>query len=505
MGKYWKRWAVRKIAESNFVADGVGAARADLPASGRVFVGGASIIPAKDGPAGSALQRVVDPDLLVSFFEEAVEIIGTVDRNALGWACDPKNLLYRQNLLECLHTLKGGAQLCAQYQVGELVHRLEDYLAEIQVSNALVVARFLRELLVRRGQLAGMLKLAVRAAGLWYAPRQKLKARASRHSGCLLSRSKAVIRRLRDTLGKPLEFHADTVAVELDAGLLRRLAMPLEHVLRNAVNHGIELPERRQACGKTVPGRIQLRVSVEGRNVVIEVEDDGKGIDAAHVRELAVASGLLARDANLSDADSAQFVFAPGISTAARVRLSSGRGVGLSAAQAGIARLSGSLGVSSRLGRGTLFRMRVPKAARVERTTLFTVRDDRYAIARSAVDEVLPVSSEAMEKLLDGGKIECAGIAWELHHLDEVLGCGYGNGTSRTAAVILSAQRGERRLAVRADAACNRHDVLVRRSRGAAGSTGARLATSLDDGGLVVMLDLAALVGTGQSRRKPAG
>ena len=130
-------------------------------------------------------------------------------------------------------------------------------------------------------------------------------------------------------LGKEIEFKAYNVEGELDRNLLERMVPPLEHMLRNAVDHGIESAELRKSYGKPAAGRIDLRLSREGGDVVIEISDDGAGIDVESVRAKALERGLIAEGATLHDEEISQFVLAPGFSTAKSVTQISGRGVGM--------------------------------------------------------------------------------------------------------------------------------------------------------------------------------
>ena len=505
MGEKSELRALREIADVQSNTGRVGSVDTRPAASERVANGSTPVDPVANRPAKGEWKHSVDPELLGSFYEEAVEIMRAMDRNVLGWAAEPNNLLYRQNLLECLHTLKGGAQLCAMQELGELVHRLEGFLVEIQVSNTCVIARVLRELLVHLSRLAGMLNLAGRRADMCPAPNPEFKACANVPFSRLLSRLHAVVRLAADTLGKPVKFLGATAGVHLHAGVLRRLAMPLEHVLRNAVNHGIELPERRLACGKPVAGRINLHAALQGRDIVIEIEDDGGGIDAAKVRERALAGGFLARDACLRPAESVQFVFAPGVSTAQHVSRTCGRGIGSSAAQAGIRRLCGRMEVFSRPGLGTSFRIRIAREARIQRALFFQIRDDRYAIEDGAVDKVVAVTLQAMEEQKAGGNFEYRGVAWELRDLHELIGSGCGHSGNRKNAIVLLARCGARRVALLVDDVGERREVLVRRSKDGMSRGGvASLATLLDDGSMVVLLYPSALFGSNKSYRSSA-
>ena len=440
-------------------------------------------------------EAAVDGELLFDFLEEAEDIVRSVDRYVRAWRGDPQNPLYPQNLQESLHILKGGALLCGFYDICRLVHQLEDLLSEFRRPNRRVGELFLRELDARRGELSRLLSLAGKKAGLDRAGNGGLGRDAVIPVSRMLPRLRVSVQRLGRMLGKSVELHVGDVDYDLDAGVVRRLATALENVLSDAVCHGIESPRRRFALGKAATGRIDLRISRREDSLVIEVEDDGRGIDAARVRELAGASGLLAGDAELADAHCAQFVFAPGLSTSGRIRPACGRGMGLSATRTGIARLGGRIAVDYRPGWGARFVARIPMGIRVERAWIFSVGNDRYAVPDAAVEEGVPVMPESVSRLADDGYFEYRGEAWEFRFPGELLGDGRKIGAGSVDGTVLLLRHGDRRTALYADAVSDRQDVVVGNSGTGAGVVpGMTLATLLDEGSLVALLNPEALL-----------
>lgn len=496
--------ARRRTVDAGFIADGVEADRAVLWESGKPAGAGPKAGPDGDVTAGSGSASIADSRLLHSFFEEAAEIVRAVDQNARSWWRDRENEAYRQNLVEQLHTLKGGAQLCGLRELSEFVHRFEGFLMETRQSGLRLIGDVFRELLVRQIHLVRNLKRARESSGIGPIPPVVVEPGTRVAFGKLRHRLNAVVRQRGEALGKPVELlwvNAETV---FDAGVLRRLVMPLEHVLRDAVHHGIELPERRRVLDKRATGRIELCVRVNGDEALIEVRDDGAGVDAARVRELAVTGGLLAGNGGLGDRDCAQFVFAPGLSTEERVWELCGRGLGLSAAWTGVARLGGRMRVSYRAGLGSTFVARVPREAEVERALTFTVRGDRYAVLDRALEEFIHIGPNEAEKLIHDRVFEHGGIAWEMHFPGEYLGYGRPRGHNDTDAIALLVRCGGRRIAFYGDAVEGRCDVLIRHAvRGRGGSAGVSLATLLHDGSLVVLLNPARLAGPGKKPMVP--
>ena len=316
--------------------------------------------------------------------------------------------------------------------------------------------------------------------------------------GRVLQRLDAGVQLLGRMLGKPVELRAGGIDPALDAGVMRRLVMALEEVLRDAVCHGIESPEHRRASGKPETGHIDLRFARRGDDLVVSIEDDGRGIDADRVRELAGLGRLLAEDVELRDADSVQFVFAPGLSTFPQVGPAAGRGMGLSAARTGIARLGGRVAVDYRPGTGARFVARIPWGIRIEGAWTFLSRNDRYAIPENIVEEAAPIAAEIRQEAAGSGIFKHAGCDWEFRFPGELLGYDHAGGEVSADGTTLLLRCGERRIALYAGAMPDRRDLVI----GAAGSDaevvpGTSLATLLDDGSLVVLLNPCALLDSG--------
>jgi len=177
---------------------------------------------------------------------------------------------------------------------------------------------------------------------------------------------------------------------ELDKGILDSIAEPLTHMVRNAVSHGIESPEERQQLGKPPRGAVKLNAYHQGNQVVVEVGDDGRGMDTQKIRAKAVELGLTTPQeaARLSDAEALNFIFRPGFSTAEQVTEVSGRGVGMDVVQSVLHRLKGSIGVETRPGQGTTFRLKLPLTLAIIKALLFWVEQRLYAIPLNAVVEI---------------------------------------------------------------------------------------------------------------------
>ena len=198
-----------------------------------------------------------------------------------------------------------------------------------------------------------------------------------------------IVRQTSADTGKHTEFVVEGASAELDRQLLERMLPPLEHLLRNAVVHGIESPAMRRALGKPEAGRISLSLQREGAEVVLTVADDGAGLDLPAIRTRAVAAGLLAPDRMLPDDDLMQLVLEPGFSTAASVTQWAGRGVGLDVVATEVRKLGGVLQMQTRAGAGSSFAVRLPFTMAVAQALLVRIGDEYYALPLPMVDSVV--------------------------------------------------------------------------------------------------------------------
>src|SRR6202035_1841146 len=189
--------------------------------------------------------------------------------------------------------------------------------------------------------------------------------------------------------GRDVELVVSGQDTDLDKGILDAIAEPLTHMVRNAVSHGIESPEERQRLGKPAQGRVRLNAYHEGNQVIVEISDDGRGMDVAKIRLKAVKLGLLQPEEaeRLSEAEILDIIFRPGFSTAEQVTEVSGRGVGMDVVQSVLHRLKGTVGVQTQLGQGTTFRLKLPLTLAIIQALLFWVEQRLYAIPLNAVVE----------------------------------------------------------------------------------------------------------------------
>ncbi|MGZ7455908.1 Hpt domain-containing protein [Pseudomonas sp. Ma2-10] len=321
----------------------------------------------------------------------------------------------------------------------------------------------------------------------------------------MLPRLKRIVRQVAGELGKDVQFIVGNAEGEMDRNVLERMAAPLEHMLRNAVDHGLESAEVRIAAGKRAQGRITLDLSREGGDIIFDIRDDGAGVPLDAVRRKAIKRGLLAPDSDISDRDVLQFILQPGFSTAEKITQISGRGVGMDVVHEEVRQLGGSMNIDSVPGQGVHFRIRLPFTVSVNRALMVQCFDDQYAIPLNTIDGIVRVLPNELEGRyrLDPPTYKYAGQHYELCYLGELLKTSHRPkllGQSLPLPVLL-VQCNERHIAVQVDAMAGTREIVVK-SLGPqfAAVQGLSGATILGDGRVVLILDLLAPIRAMQAR-----
>jgi len=328
----------------------------------------------------------------------------------------------------------------------------------------------------------------------------------------MLPRLKRIVRQVASELGKDVEFIVGNAEGEMDRNVLERMAAPLEHMLRNAVDHGLESADVRLAAGKPAQGKITLDLLREGGDIIFDIRDDGAGVPLDAVRRKAIKRGLLSPDSPVSDHDVLQFILQPGFSTAEKITQISGRGVGMDVVHEEVRQLGGSMSIDSVPGQGVHFRIRLPFTVSVNRALMVQCVDDQYAIPLNTIDGIVRVLPNELEGhyRLDPPTYEYAGQRYELCYLGELLKTSTRPkllGQSLPLPVLL-VQCNERHIAVQVDAMAGTREIVVK-SLGAqfAAVQGVSGATILGDGRVVLILDLLAPIRAMQAHvpQRPAG
>jgi chemotaxis protein histidine kinase CheA len=218
--------------------------------------------------------------------------------------------------------------------------------------------------------------------------------------GNIWSKFPRVVRDLATSCGKQVNIEMEGKATELDKTIIESIKDPLTHLVRNAVDHGIETPEKRQACGKSPEGHLFLRAFHEGGQVNIEISDDGAGIDPERVKQKALEKGLVTPDqaSRLSDRELLNLLFLPGFSTAEKVTNVSGRGVGLDVVKTNIEKIGGTVDIQNRLGQGTTLKIKIPLTLAIIPALIVTSQGDRYAIPQVSLLELVRLEGEQARK-----------------------------------------------------------------------------------------------------------
>jgi chemosensory pili system protein ChpA (sensor histidine kinase/response regulator) len=315
--------------------------------------------------------------------------------------------------------------------------------------------------------------------------------------GSIAAQIERAVRSTSDSCGKDVTVTIEGGQVALDKSLLEQMSEPLLHLLRNAVDHGIETPERRAAAGKPARGHVTVRALHEGTDVLIEVDDDGAGLSADRIRRTAVARGHIseAEAASMPDEAIFNYIFEPGFSTADRVTEVSGRGVGMDVVKAKVTRAGGRVYITSRPGAGTTISVRVPMTLAITRILLVRSGGQTFGLPLAAVEQIARPHPTAIGLVGSERVFTIDGRTYPLRDLAETLGI------SRTADApalqpVLIANLSRKRIALAVDEIVNSRDVVVKtlgtHLRRVPGIWGATL---LGDGTVVLILNPIDLAG----------
>ncbi len=324
-----------------------------------------------------------------------------------------------------------------------------------------------------------------------------MRTRMVQFSG-MAPRLRRIARQTANELGRKVALHISGEHNEIDRNVLDRMVAPLEHMLRNAISHGIETPQERVQKGKSETGIIHINISRDGGEIVINCEDDGTGINLGKIREKALAAGMLKAEDDVSDHDAMQLILESGFSTADKVTQISGRGVGMDVVNNEIKQLGGSLTIDSVFGKGTDFVVRLPFTLAINQALLVQTGEDLYAVPLGSIEGVvrLPGNELASSYAEENPIHQYAGNEYELKHLGALLGVSKPMlDESGTMYPVLLVRSGDHRFALQAEELIGSREIVVKpvgpqisKVRGISG------ATILGDGRVVLILDVAGLV-----------
>ena len=307
-------------------------------------------------------------------------------------------------------------------------------------------------------------------------------------------RLRHIVRQTARELGKRAELHIVGTAVEVDKNVLDRMIGPFEHMIRNAIDHGIEPEAERRRANKLIMGRITIHTSHEGSEIVIRFSDDGAGLNVDAIRRKAIEAGLVSVDRVLSDEEAMQFILLPGFSTASQVTQVSGRGIGMDVVHAEVKQLGGSISVETRPGAGTTFVIRLPLTLSITQALTVTAGDQRFAVPLMSVINIVEVQADKLDAITgEDPVLHYNGHAYPLMNLGARLGLP-PSGNHQKKYPVLLARAGNREIAVQVETLGSTGEIVIKslgpqlnEIKGLAG------ATILGDGRVVLILDMSGL------------
>lgn len=304
-----------------------------------------------------------------------------------------------------------------------------------------------------------------------------------------------LVRDLARKAGKEVELVIEGRETELDRSVSEEITDPLMHILRNAVDHGIEIPDERRAVGKPPKGLIRLSARHQEDHILITVEDDGRGIDLAHVKAVAVEKRFIQPEEadRLSDAAALELIFMSGLSTARRVSDVSGRGVGMDVVRANIKRLNGTIAVRTQLGQGTVFEIKLPLTLAIMPALLVALRDETYAVPLASVVETLRIRRDQLLTIRGREVILLRGQVLPILRLNEIFGvngCELGH-----QLYVVSVKSGQVQAGLVVDGLVGQQEVVVKSLSSLLGELRSISGgTILGDGRVALIVDVGSLI-----------
>lgn len=317
----------------------------------------------------------------------------------------------------------------------------------------------------------------------------------------IFSRFPRLVRDLSKSLSKQVDLVIEGEDTELDKSVIEDLLDPLMHSVRNALDHGVESPEVRRAAGKPETGTVHLRASNEGNMIIIEIEDDGKGIDVEAVKRKAVERGLIHPNKVLTDVEAFNLIFEAGFSTASAITNISGRGVGLDVVRRQIEKLNGSVAVTSKPGKGTKFTIKLPLTLAIIQGLLVRVGRETYSIPITSVIESHRIKPEEIRMIDNYEVFNVRNDVISLLRLDRLFRIPSAGGGAYNFVVIVGTN--EKRVGLMVDSLIGEEDVVIKPLRDQyTASPGIAGASILGDGSVCLIIDVSQLLELGLKREK---
>ena len=310
----------------------------------------------------------------------------------------------------------------------------------------------------------------------------------------VVPRLRRVLRQASTDTGKQVQLKLDGAQGELDRNVLERMTAPLEHMLRNAVAHGLEKPAQRSISGKPAEGTVTIAIRKEGSEVVLQISDDGNGLDRNAIRQRGEMRGLVRKDAVLSNAQLDALILEPGFSTAEEVSQLAGRGVGMDVVASEVRQLGGTLDIHSERGTGTVFTLRLPQTLAVTQAAFVRIGEITFAVPIASVRGVGRIQREELAKG-DITSYRYGNEEYVLHDLGKLLGHAPAKAEGQLQMPLLLTRSGDLHIAVTVDQILGNREIVVKPiGPQVASIPGIFGATIMGDGSVVVILDVAPLV-----------
>ena len=380
----------------------------------------------------------------------------------------------------------------------ERVDRLINLVGELVINQAMLAVR------VTEAGLARVSAVAVGLDELEQLTREiqdSVMAIRAQPVRSVFQRMPRLVREVAAQTGKTVRLVTEGEGTEVDKTVIERLSDPLTHMIRNAIDHGLEKPEKRLAAGKPEEGLVKLSALHRSGRIVIEVSDDGGGINRDRVRQIAVDKGLISSDAKLTDDEIDNLIFLPGFSTASVVSDISGRGVGMDVVKRSIQALGGRIAITSRPGQGSTFTMSLPLTLAVLDGMVVTVADQTLVIPLTAIVETLLPRSTSVHNYGEGTRLIGVRNGFiPLIDVGEMLQFREGVEDPKTGIALLVETEGGARNALLVDAIQGQRQVVIKSLETNYGHVpGIAAATILGDGRVALILDVDAVVSASRS------
>ncbi len=303
-----------------------------------------------------------------------------------------------------------------------------------------------------------------------------------------------MVRDLARTLGKEVELEIIGEETEVDKSVIENIGDPLVHIIRNSIDHGIEHPEERVAKGKPQKGKILINAYQKGTQIIIDISDDGKGIDVEAVKSKAITKGLITVEEaeKMSDDAAINLIFLPGFSTKDVSTEVSGRGVGMDVVKTNVAKLNGYVEVFTEKGKGTTFRISLPLTLAIIQAMMVHVGDETYAIPQSMIEETLRIKIKEIKEVTGQKVLTVRDKVLPIFMLNEILGA-FGTNEAQTKYVLV-ASVGDRRFCIGVDSVLGQEEIVIKTINGInSEECGIMGATITGEGKVVLILDLAII------------